>query len=133
MDHIEKSLKSDDIFDRLFEIYNICKNDAIALIIQKINEDKNVNNKKKYFCLFGLFNYLISVLENLMQDDVQLPTDFSFIKYLIPKIESDTLMFYILGNLCSIEYGYEYTGIINNYLLLILILLTFSHSLILFI
>ena len=37
---------------------------------------------------------------------------------LYPKIESDTLMFYFLGNLFPVEYGFEYTGIMNNYLLI---------------
>ena len=118
MDNIEKSLKSDDIFDKLFELYNIIKYDIFGEVINIINSDSNEINKMKAFCLLSLINYLISILENLMHDDVQSPSDFSFIKYLIPKIESDTLMFYILGNLCSIEYGYEYIGFIKNYLLL---------------
>ena len=119
LDNIEKSLRTNDVFDKIFELYNICKNDIMIEIIKNINDDKNAVNKKKYFCLLSLFNYIIGMLENLMHDDAQSPSDFSFIKYLNPKIESDTLNFYILGNLCSIEYGYEYTGIINNYLLLL--------------
>ena len=118
MDCAEKSLKSNDVFDKLFELYNICKLDITSEIIKIINEDKNGVNRIKYFCLLGLINYLIGFLENLMHDDVQSPSDFSFIKYLNPKIESDTLIFYLLGNLCSIEYGYEYVGKINSFLLL---------------
>ena len=119
MDNIEKSLKSEDIFDKLFELYNICRNDIITEIIGKVNNEQSIINKKKYFCLLSLFNYIIGMLENLMHDDVQSPYEFSFIKNLNPKIESDTLIFYILGNLCTVEYGFEYTGIINNYLLLL--------------
>ena len=116
MEGVEKSLKSDDVFDKLFELYNTIKYDIMIEIIKFINNDEDGVNKIKYFCLLSLINYLVGLLENLMNDDVQSPSDFSFIKYLFPKIESDTLMFYILGNLCSIEYGYEYIGVIKNYL-----------------
>ena len=120
MDNIERCLKSDETFDKLFELYNICKNDMVKFINEKINDDDKNNgiNRRKLFCLLSLFNYFISVLEDIIHEDVQSPSDFSFVKYLNPKIESDTLMFYFLGNLFSVEYGFEYIGIIKNFLLL---------------
>ena len=120
MDNIERCLKSDETFDKLFELYNICKHDMIKFIYEKINDDDKNNgiNRRKLFCLLSLFNYFISVLEDIIHEDVQSPSDFSFVKYLNPKIESDTLMFYFLGNLFSIEYGFEYIGIMKNFILL---------------
>ena len=120
MDNIEKCLKSDETFDKLFELYNICKQDMVKFIYEKINDDDKNNgiNRRKLFCLLSLFNYFISVLEDIIHEDVQSPSDFCFVKYLNPKIESDTLMFYFLGNLFSVEYGFDYIGIMNNFILL---------------
>ena len=115
MDNIEKALSlEDEAFDKLFDIYHENKDDYRALFISKAKDSSiDIRQRHIYLSLIALENVYISIIEKLIRDDVQKVTDFNFIKLMNPKIENDSFIYHIMS--LQLEYGFEYTGHVNNY------------------
>lgn len=115
MDIIDKALLSDnDAFDKLFDIYHEHKDEFKEMYIKKA-KDATITHRDRmmYLSLVALENNYINIIEDLIREDVQENTDYNYIKLINPKIENDS--FYISFMNMNIEYGFEYTGNVNNY------------------
>ena len=118
MDHLEKALlKPDESFDKMFDLYNDIKEDKITGFINQIkNNENSIIQKRILINLIFLYNYSKSIIENLIKEDVAIYYDYHFIKLINPKIEVDSYFLYFIS--FSIEYGYEYVGLQNNFLII---------------
>ena len=118
MDCLEKALISqDEAFDKLFDVYNEIKDEKIPDFINRIKNNKITSIQKRIIInLISLENYAKNIIENLIREDVTSNNDYNFCKLIIPKIENDTYNLHFLYFI--LEYGYEYTGFQNNFLVL---------------
>ena len=120
MDLLERAISfGEESFDKLFDMYHIHKDEVKKTFIEEAkNIDNPINLRKIYIYLISYENYFITLIEDLIRDDVQKVSDFNFIKLIYPKIENDTLNFHLIGNFLQVEYGFSYTGMIFNYILM---------------
>ena len=118
MDNLEKALwQPDESFDKMFDLYNEIKDEKIVEFVNKIKkEDITKTQKRILINLIFLFNYSKSIIEGLIREDVTTTNDFNFIKLISPKIENDSFMLHFIS--FTIEYGYEYVGLQNNFLIM---------------
>ena len=118
MDNLEKSLaQPDEAFDKLFDLYNEIKDDKIVGFINDLKKDDVTKIQKRILInLIFLFNYSKGIIESLIREDVTTNSDYNFAKLISPKIETDTYMLHFMP--FTIEYGYEYVGLQNNFLIM---------------
>ena len=118
MDNIEKSLFiSDQAFDKLFDLYNDIKDDKIVFFNSLIyDKDTTKVQKRILFNLISLMNYAKLIIEILIKEDVTSNNDFTFVKIINPKIENDSFILHFIQN--TFEYGYEYVGLQDNFLIM---------------
>ena len=118
MDNLEKSLlQPDEAFDKLFDLYNEIKDEKIVGFINDLKKDDVTKTQKRILInLIFLFNYSKRIIELLIKEDVTTNNDFNFAKLISPKIENDTFMLHFMS--FAIEYGYEYVGMQNNFLMI---------------
>ena len=118
MDNLEKALAlPDEAFDKLFDLYNEIKDDRIVEFFNLIKkEETTVIQRRILMNLIFLLNYTKSIIENLIRDDVTSTNDFNYAKLIIPKIENDSFILHFLS--FTLEYGYEYVGLQNNFLIM---------------
>ena len=118
MDNLEKSLlQPDESFDKMFDLYNEIKDDKIIGLVNQI-KDKDVTTMQKriFMNLIFLYNYSKTIIEYLIREDVTTNSDYNFVKLISPKIENDSFMLHFIS--FAIEYGYEYVGLQNNFLIM---------------
>ena len=117
MDCLEKALFTpDESFDKLFDLYNEIKEDKIPSFIKKVKEEKlPVIQKRIIINIISLENYIKSIIENLIREDVNTSSDYNFCKLIIPKVENDTYMLHFFNY--QLEYGYDYVGLHTNFLI----------------
>jgi hypothetical protein len=120
MDLLEKAVSyGEESFDKLFDMYHIHKDEVKKTFIEEAKNIENpINLRKIYIYLIAYENYFITLIEDLIRDDIQKVTDFNFIKLIYPKVENDTLNFHLIGNFLQVEYGFSYTGMIFNYIMM---------------
>ena len=118
MDNLEKSLvQPDEAFDKMFDLYNEIKDDKIVGFINQIKKnDITIIQKRILINLIFLYNYSKSIIESLIREDVTTNNDYNFIRLISPKIENDSYMLHFISFV--IEYGYEYVGLQNNFLIM---------------
>ena len=118
MDNLEKSLLiPDEAFDKMFDLYNEIKDDKIVEFINQLKKDDITNTKRKTLInLIFLFNYSKTIIESLIREDVTSYNDYNFAKLISPKIENDSFMLHFMS--FAIEYGYEYVGLQNTFLIM---------------
>ena len=118
MDNLEKALaQPDEAFDKLFDLYNEIKDERIVDFFD-LMKSKDVSDIQRRILMNSIFllNYTKSIIENLIRDDVTSTSDFNYSKLIMPKIENDS---FILHFMCfTLEYGYEYVGLQNNFLIM---------------
>ena len=118
MDNLEKALaQPDEAFDKLFDLYNEIKDERIVDFFA-LMKSKDVTDIQRRILMNSIFllNYTKSIIENLIRDDVTSTSDFNYSKLIMPKIENDS---FILHFMCfTLEYGYEYVGLQNNFLIM---------------
>ena len=118
MDNLDKSLQQpDEAFDKLFDLYNEIKDDRIVELfnLMKKNDITEIQKRILINSIF-LLNYTKTIIENLIRDDVTSTNDFNYCKLIIPKIENDSFILHFLS--FTLEYGYEYVGLQNNFLIM---------------
>ena len=118
MDNLEKALaQPDESFDKLFDLYNEIKDDRIVEFFNIIKkEETTVIQRRILINLIFLLNHNKSIIENLIRDDVTSTNDFNYAKLIMPKIENDSFILHFLS--FTLEYGYEYVGLQNNFLIM---------------
>ena len=118
MDNLEKALaQPDEAFDKLFDLYNEIKDDRIVEFFKMMKaEETTVIQRRILLNLIFLLNFTKSIIENLIRDDVTSTNDFNYVKLIIPKIENDSFILHFLS--FTLEYGYEYVGLQNNFLIM---------------
>ena len=120
MDSIEKGLSNEEeAFDKLFDLYNESKNIRRVRFIKMLKNEGNNNTvlqNKILLSLIALENHFITVIENLIREDVTSTADFAFMKVINYKIENENLMLKLYNY--NYEYGYEYVGLQNNFYIL---------------
>ena len=118
IDSLEKCLiNPEEAFDKLFDLYNEIKDERIIDCIETL-KDKNVAFIKKRIIIniIALYNYCKSIIEILIREDVTSSSDYYFYKLINPKLENDSYILHFLNY--TLEYGYEYVGIQNNFLMM---------------
>ena len=109
MDSIEKGLSNEEeAFDKLFDLYNESKNIRRVRFIKMLKNEGNNNTvlqNKILLSLIALENHFITVIENLIREDVTSTADFTFMKVINYKIENENLMLKLYNY--NYEYGYE--------------------------
>ena len=118
MDNLEKALvQADEAFDKMFDLYNEIKDDRIVQYFELIKKDDITNIQRRILLnIIFLLNYNKTIIENLIREDVTSTNDFNYVKLIIPKIENDSFMLHFLS--FTLEYGYEYVGLQNNFLIM---------------
>jgi len=118
MDNLEKALQQpDEAFDKLFDLYNEIKDERIVEFFNLMkNKDTTEIQKRILINAIFLLNYTKTIIENLIRDDVTSTNDFNYAKLIIPKIENDSFILHFLS--FTLEYGYEYVGLQNNFLIM---------------
>ena len=118
IDSLEKCLfNAEEAFDKLFDLYNEIKDERIIDCIDMIKNPKIPFIKKRIIInIISLYNYTKSIIEILIREDVTSNSDYYFYKLINPKLENDSYILHFLN--FTLEYGYEYVGIQNNFLML---------------
>jgi hypothetical protein len=118
MDNLEKALwQPDESFDKMFDLYNEIKDDKIVEFVEQIKKnDISMTQKRILINLIFLYNYSKTIIEGLIREDVTTTNDYNFTKLISPKIENDSFMLHFISFV--IEYGYEYVGLQNNFLIM---------------
>ena len=114
-DSLEKSLiNEEEAFDKLFDLYHENKNGKKEEYIKLLkNKDSNDLQRKICICLIALENYFISIIENLIREDVANTNDYCFQSIISIKLDNDQINIKLLNN--TFEYGNEYVGLENNF------------------
>ena len=93
-------------------IYNINKQ-----TIKYLNNDNNNGlsnlDKKLLLLLLNIDNYFLEIIKFIIREEVSSQFDFSFLKIIATKVESENSTSNIFN--LKFDYGYEYVGIIQNY------------------
>ncbi len=115
-DNIEKALSTQgDIFDKLLDLKFDCKERRTALISILHEHNYDHVDKKKLMNIISLESYYNELIKNLIRDDVGTVNDFGWIKYINVNVESDECRISVLNY--KFEYGYEYVGLFNSFIL----------------
>ena len=114
-DSLEKSLvNEEEAFDKLFDLYHENKNGKKEEYIKLLkNDSTNDLQRKILISLISLENYFITMIENLIREDVVNPNDYTFQVIVSIKLENDFINIKLFN--CSFEYGNEYVGLQNNF------------------
>ena len=118
MDNLEKSLlQPDESFDKMFDLYNEIKDDKIRGFVNLLKKNDISRIQKRILInIIFLYNYSKTIIEYLIREDVTTNNDYNFVKLISPKIENDSFMLHFISFV--IEYGYEYVGLQNNFLIM---------------
>ena len=114
-DSLEKSLiNEEEAFDKLFDLYHENKNGKKEEYIKLLkNNSSNDLQRKILICLIALEDYFISVIENLIREDVVNTNDYTFQSIISIKLDNDQINIKLFNN--TFEYGNEYVGLENNF------------------
>ena len=118
IDSLEKAfLVPDEAFDKLFDLYNDIKDEKIIEFINMLkNPETSLLQRRIIANIISLQNYSKVIIENLIREDVTTNTDYNFFKLINVKIENDSYILHFLN--FTLEYGYEYVGIENNFIMM---------------
>ena len=118
IDSLEKAfLVPDEAFDKLFDLYNDIKDEKIIEFINMLkNPETSFLQRRILANIISLQNYSKVIIENLIREDVTTNTDYNFFKLINVKIENDSYILHFLN--FTLEYGYEYVGIENNFIMM---------------
>ena len=115
---LEKTLeKENSAFDKMFDYYNLCKDEWKTIFINMIKSGNNSYIKNKILIsIIAICDYIMNCLENLIREDIGKTTDFGFSKVLQIKIENDSTNIRLLN--INYEYGNEYTGLNQDFIIM---------------
>ena len=114
---LEKTLeKENEAFDKMFDLYHELKDDWQVNNIKMLKTGKNFNKSKLLVSIISIINYFISMIENLIREDVTKLNDYAFNKVLQIKVENDSVNIKLFHYF--FEYGNEYVGLKYDFLVL---------------
>ena len=101
----------------MFDLYNEIKDDKIRGFVNLLKKNDISRIQKRILInIIFLYNYSKTIIEYLIREDVTTNNDYNFVKLISPKIENDSFMLHFISFV--IEYGYEYVGLQNNFLIM---------------
>jgi energy-coupling factor transporter ATP-binding protein EcfA2 len=114
IDALEKALTTDDVFDKIIDIKIESKERKKNLIKLILDKTTSKLDRRILINQVALENYFNEIIKNLIREDCNSITDFNWLKILQMKIDSDQLFIKIFSSV-NFEYGYEYVGLQNNF------------------
>ena len=112
---IDKALKEDEIFDKLLDIKAESKERKKNLFALLKNPNSTEIEKKKAINLICCENYFSEIIKNLIREDTASNTDFNWTKNIMIKADSDDYKIVHLNFSC--DYGFQYVGLFNNFVI----------------
>lgn len=113
---IEKTLISnEDIFDKLIDIKIDAKERKKQYISLVKAANTSIIDKRILLTLISLDNYFNEIIKNLIREDVSSVNDFNWMKLINLKVDSENCLIKIFN--LTFDYGYEYVGLYNNFMI----------------
>ena len=115
---LEKTLeKENEAFDKLFDFYNVIKEDWKKKYIKILREENNSKlTVQLIISAIAVWDHFIKNVENLLREDVRKTSDFTYNKILQIKVENDSVSIRLFN--FSFEYGNDYVGLHYDYFIL---------------
>jgi hypothetical protein len=114
IEQLEKALNQEDAFDKIMDFHEDSKGrkECFAQSLKDLNSNKL--EKRIFMNLIALESFFKNIIKTLVREDVISTSDFNWLKYLHIKIDGENCNLRIFN--IEIEYGYEYVGLQNNFI-----------------
>jgi hypothetical protein len=114
IEQLKKALNQEDAFDKIMDFHEDSKGRK-ELFCQSLKDlNSNKLEKRIFMNLIALESFFKNIIKTLVREDVISTSDFNWIKYLHVDIDGEICKLLIFN--IEIEYGYEYVGLQNNFI-----------------
>lgn len=114
MEQLEKALNQEDAFDKIMDFHEEAKGrkESFAAALKDVNSSKV--EKRILMNLISLESYFKNIIKTLVREDVVSTVDFNWQRLLHIKLDGENCTIKVFNS--EIEYGYEYVGLQDNYI-----------------
>ena len=113
MEQLEKALNQEDTFDKIMDFREDAKSRKDGFIASLKATSTTKVEKRILMNLISLESYFKNIIKILVREDVVSTSDFNWMKILHIKLDGENCSIRIFN--MDFEYGYEYVGLQNNF------------------